>query len=198
MINSEFIIRYTNALYTTPPEQSPRYDEFRDMFSSGQIASKEWLVKTLENYRCVAHKSDTVIVGAWFGTLGIMLKKSFPYMNIRLLDIDPRCETFIKNITYDMTNIIPVTADMYRYTYTENIVINTSCEHISDLQKWLSLLKKGTVVVLQSNNMSDIPGHINCCSDEKEFLDKCSIENIWYCGKLEMPMYTRFMIIGST
>ncbi len=37
MITSQFMIQFTNALYSTPEEYAPRYDEFRDMFSSGQI-----------------------------------------------------------------------------------------------------------------------------------------------------------------
>lgn len=49
-----------------------------------------------------------------------------------------------------------VTDDMYTYKYTEDIVINTSCEHIPDVDKWLSLVPAGTMVVLQSNNFLQV------------------------------------------
>ena len=66
MIDSNFIIKYTNALYSTPAEFAPRYDEFRDMFSSGQIRSKEWAVEELQKLDFRTHSA--AIMGCWYGT----------------------------------------------------------------------------------------------------------------------------------
>lgn len=198
MIDSDFIIKYTNALYSTPVECAPSYNEFRDMFSSGQLASKMWLVKELDNYSTAFSQSDAVIVGAWYGTLGLMLRKKYPTLNISMLDIDERCEKFVHNIIYDTPEIQYITGDMYEYHYKEDLIINTSCEHIPDIAAWTALIPPNKVVVLQSNNFYDGEGHINCVESETELAEKSGLRDIWYSGSLEMPMYTRFMVIGLT
>jgi len=196
MIDSKFIVRYTNGLYATPPESAPRYEEFRDMFSSGQLASKEWAVKTLSEVVKLDFQ-HVIIAGAWFGTLGMMLKSKFPGITLTLLDIDPRCEIFLKNITVYDRDVYCVTEDMYKHVYTENIVINTSCEHIPDIKQWLKQVSPDSLILLQSNNNDKDEGHINCVQSENEFIEKSGLTEILYSGKLVTPMYTRFMIIGK-
>lgn len=196
MIDSNFIIRYTNALYSADPEYAPRYDEFRDMFSSGQIKSKEWAVSELQKLDMGVHSA--AIMGCWFGTLGLMLKNAFPKMFLQLVDIDPRCQKFNEKIFYDIPYVTLSTQDMYDFQVGEDLIINTSCEHIPDLQDWLMFMPEGTLVLLQSNNYYNGNGHISCVNSLEEFNKTAALKNILYSGELEMPMYTRYMIIGST
>jgi len=198
MIDADLIIKYTNSLYATPTEDAPRYDEFRDMFSSGQIYSKEWILRELVRLDPIHQNKHFCVAGAWFGTLGMMLKARFPSIYVTMMDIDPRCEKFIHNMIYDNGFMKVVTDDMYKYYYNEDFIINTSCEHIPDIKTWLDLIPKGRTVILQSNNFKEGNGHINCVSNEDEFVEQTGLTNILYKGKLEMPMYTRFMIIGIT
>ncbi len=195
MITSDLIIKYTNALYTTPATYAPRYDEFRDMFSSGQIYSKEWLTKTLRGL--VDNDPSMLIVGAWYGSLMLMLSSMFQNSKITALDIDPRCEQFIKNIIYNMPNLSCTTNDMYRHSYDADVIINTSCEHIPDVGQWLSLIPDGKVVVLQSNNYTTGNGHVNCVNSQEEFIKQTNLKEVRHVGELVMPMYTRYMIIGT-
>ena len=195
MIDSDFIIRYTNGLYSTPPDIAPRYDEFRDMFSSGQIHSKEWIINELKKLNI--NNQHVLIVGSWYGTLGLLINKAFPDAKITLLDIDARCEHFIEKITYDIPNINAVTSDMYEYTYCSDLVINTACEHINSLKDWLKNLPTKTTVVLQSNNYHNGNGHINCVNSINEFKEQTELSQVFYSGELVMPMYTRYMIIGK-
>ena len=195
MIDSSFIIDYTNALYSTPAEYMPEYTEFRDMFSRGQIHSKEWVIKELRNLSLVTKGQTCLVVGAWYGTLGLLIKKQFPELSVTMLDIDPRCEHFIKNIIYNDSTLSSITADMYLHNYTENIVINTSCEHIPDIKAWIALLPE-CIVVLQSNNFIEGNGHINCVNNTTKFIEQTGLTDILYTGELVMPMYTRFMIIA--
>jgi hypothetical protein len=190
MIDSKFIIRYTNGLYDTHPDNSPSYQEFRDMFSSGQIYSKEWAITELKKLDIVSHHS-VIIVGAWFGTLGAMMKQELPNIRLTMLDIDPRCETFIKNI-----GEFALTEDMYSHTYTEDVVVNTACEHIPNVRWWLDKLYPKTLVLLQSNNFFDGEDHVNCVSSKEEFEKQASLKEVLYSGELVTPMYTRYMIIG--
>ena len=115
-----------------------------------------------------------------------------------MLDIDPRCEKFINNIIFNDPGAKCVTGDMYEYHYKEHLVINTSCEHIPNLSEWINVIPTKRIVALQSNNFVLGSGHINCVSSEDELADKAGLKEIWYKGKLQMPMYTRYMIIGLT
>lgn len=197
MIDTKFIIRYTNGLYTTESENAPRYDEFRDMFSLGQLKSKEWAVTELQRSNILLDQ-NVVIAGSWYGTLGLMIKTAFPESKITLLDIDSRCKIFLDNILFDVENIHAITGNMFDYNYTEHLVINTSCEHIEDVKGWLSKLPPNTFVLLQSNNYYETKEHINCVSSIEEFKEQTSLYEIIYSGELETSMYTRYMIIGIT
>jgi len=197
VIDSNFIIRYTNALYSTPAEFAPRYDEFRDMFSLGQIRSKEWVIEKLIDLYPLCEDKTFLIAGAWYGTLGMLIHAQFPGVKVNMLDIDPRCERFINNMIYNMQDIRCITADMYKYDYNEDIIVNTSCEHIADICGWISLIPENKLLILQSNNYDSGNGHINCVHSEEEFIEQTGLTNILYSGKLIMPMYTRYMVIGK-
>jgi hypothetical protein len=89
---------------------------------------------------------------------------------------------------------------MYDLAYAKlgaDLVINTSCEHIADLPAWLSLLPKGTRVLLQSNDYFSEPTHVNCVASLDEFIDQASLGTIAFAGALPMKKYTRFMLIGT-
>jgi hypothetical protein len=192
------MIQYTDALYSTPEEYAPRYNEFRDMFSSGQIRSKEWLIRELVKIDAIHQNKSFAIAGAWYGTLGMMIKYRLPSVRINMIDIDPRCEKFVHNLIYDNTAMRYITADMYEYHYTEDIIINTSCEHILDLREWVNIIPRGRTVILQSNNYREGNGHVNCVDSEEELDQQSGLSKILYKGKLTMPMYTRYMVIGTT
>jgi hypothetical protein len=198
MIDTDFIIMYTNALYSTQPEYAPRYDEFRDMFSSGQLNSKEWLVEKYHSHIACRPDIKIIIAGSWFGSLGMMLLRS-TIADIILLDIDPRCEKFIKNMTWNISGVKAITGDMYAYKYTEDVVINTSCEHIPNLRAWLDLIPIDTTVILQSNNHRAIHDHINCVDSIQEFVSQAGLQHVSFVGSLKTPAgFTRYMIIGKT
>jgi hypothetical protein len=99
---------------------------------------------------------------------------------------------------YSNPSLKTITDDMYLYSYTEDVIINTSCEHIDNVQDWLSLLPADRMVVLQSNNYIGGNGHINCVHSKEEFVEQTGLSDILYSGELVMPMYTRYMVIGKT
>lgn len=198
MIDSHLMIKYTDALYSTTEDIAPRYDEFRDMFSSGQIYSKEWILRELLNLDPIHQRKSFVIAGAWYGTLGMMIKARFPSTKVTMMDLDPRCEQFIHKMIWQNSDMKAVTDDMYKYHYKEDFIVNTSCEHIPDLREWLNIVPLGRTVVLQSNNYLQGNGHINCVDSEEAFVKQTGLTDILYTGSLKMPMYTRYMVIGRT
>ena len=180
--------------------QSPDPMRTMDAFWSGQLKSKEWLIKNLRNH---VDKVITVdIHGGWVGTLASMLFQSnIVCSHIRSVDIDPSCES-IANMMNKGEEMVgkfrAVTADMCSIRSDADVVINTSCEHITQDQYdlWLSGMPNNTLFVLQSNNYS-IPEHVRIANSLEEFKKQCDLKTVLYAGELETQMYTRFMVIGK-
>jgi len=178
-----------------------------DAFWSGQLKSKEWLISALEiavhpTVDCVMPKPFSIdIHGGWVGVLASMLFQSrIPVANIRSIDIDPVCEpvaTMMNKQEEIEGKFRAVTADMCDLRSDADIIVNTSCEHITQDQYelWLAGLPHSSLLVLQSNNYN-IPEHVRTAIDLEEFKTQCNIDIIW-SGELVLPLYTRWMIIGT-
>lgn len=178
-----------------------------DAFWRGQMRSKEWLVETLvwyiypERNKVMDFPVSVDIHGGWVGTLASMLFQSaIPIKHIRSIDIDPSCESIA--ITMNKGEEIvgkfrAVTADMCSIRSDADIIVNTSCEHITQEQYdlWKSGVPYNSLLVLQSNNYN-IPEHVRIATSLEEFKDQCDINVLW-AGELELPLYTRYMIIGN-
>jgi len=179
--------------------QSPDPMRTMDAFWSGQLKSKEWLINNLSKH--VHGASSIEIHGGWVGVLASMLfQSSIPIKRIYSLDIDPMCEpiaTMMNKGEEIEGRFQASTGDMCNLISFVDIVINTSCEHITQEQyeTWLAKRKDNQLLVLQSNNY-DIPEHVRTAKDLEEFKQQCNIDVIW-AGELVLPLYTRYMIIGK-
>ena len=171
-----------------------------DAFWSGQMKSKEWLIEQLRPYVFLTPVSID-IHGGWVGTLASFLFQSnIPIANIRSVDIDPECEhtaSTMNQIELEQGRFRAVSSDMCDIRSDADIVINTSCEHITQDQYdlWLSGMPHNTLMVLQSNNYA-IPEHIRIAKDIDEFREQCNLREVLWAGELDLPLYKRFMIIG--
>lgn len=179
--------------------QSPDPVRTMDAFWSGQLKSKEWLIDNLRSH--VSKFVSIDIHGGWVGVLASMLFQStLPIKHIRSIDIDPSCEpvaTMMNKSEEMVGKFKAVTADMCSVNTDADVVINTSCEHITQDQYnlWLSSMPYNTLFVLQSNNYN-IPEHVRTANNLKEFEEQCGL-NVMWSGELELPLYTRYMIIGK-
>ena len=169
-----------------------------DAFWRGQLTSKEWLIDCLDEHVHISSSVD--IHGGWVGTLASMLFQSnIPVTTIRSIDIDPSCEavaTMMNKKEEIAGRFRAVTADMCAIRSDADIIINTSCEHITQDQYdlWISGHPHDSLLVLQSNNYN-IPEHVRIAKDLKEFEEQCGITILW-SGELDLPLYKRFMVIG--
>jgi hypothetical protein len=187
--------------------QSPEPMRTMDAFWSGQLNSKEWLIDALElavhpTVDCVMPKPFSIdIHGGWVGVLSSMLFQSrIPVATIRSIDIDPTCEsiaTMMNKKEEIQGRFRAVTSDMCTIRSDSDIIINTSCEHITQDQYdlWKSGVPYNSLLVLQSNNYN-IPEHIRIANSLEEFKQQCDIKVLW-AGELELPLYKRWMIIGK-
>ena len=193
-IDTEHLHHWMQAI-----RQSPDPMRTMDAFWSGQLKSKEWLITNLRKH---VNKFVTVdIHGGWVGVLASMLFQSnVPIINIRSIDIDPNCEPIAINmnkIEEMVGKFRALTADMCAIRSDADVIINTSCEHITQDQYnlWLSGMPHNSLLVLQSNNYN-IEEHVRIANSLEEFEQQCGINVIW-SGELKLPMYTRYMVIGK-
>lgn len=193
-IDTEHLHHWMQAI-----RQSPDPLRTMDAFWSGQLKSKEWLISHLRPY--VLKQSSIDIHGGWVGSLASMIFQSeIPVEHIRSIDIDPTCQPIAINMNKleEMSGrFSAITADMCNVASTADIVINTSCEHITQKQyeTWLKNQPSSSLFVLQSNNYN-INEHIRITHSLNDFIQQSKLHCVW-TGELTLPLYTRYMIIGK-
>ena len=178
--------------------QSPDPMRTMDAFWAGQIKSKEWLIDKISLY--LGFETTIDIHGGWVGVLASMLFQTYPYIGfIRNIDIDPECESIATNMNKleeMQQRFLAVTSNMCDIESKADVIINTSCEHITQNQYklWVEKLPKESLIVLQSNNYN-IPEHIRIANSLDEFKNQCKLSEIYFEGELQLPKYKRFMVI---
>lgn len=172
-----------------------------DAFWRGQIQSKEWLITEFSRVRNHTKTWSSIdIHGGWVGVLASMLFQSNLYINnIRSIDIDPECEPIankMNQLELESGKFRAITADMCSIRSDADVIINTSCEHITQEQynEWLLGMPANSLIILQSNNY-DIPEHVRIAKSLDEFKQQSHLRVVW-AGELELPLYTRYMIMG--
>src|SRR6056300_242284 len=178
-------------------------DHYRTLesFWKGQIRSKVWLTQELQGFVPVTPQK-VVIYGGWNGVLAsILFNSKLNIDHITSVDIDPNCQEVAYTVNKRqeiLGRFSAVTADMCDYATEADIVINTSCEHITQHQyeKWIENQPSDATYVLQSNDYDSLNEHINCVYDLNEFTSKSMIKP-YYRGILDTPKYNRYMLIGK-
>lgn len=169
-----------------------------DAFWRGQILSKEWLIDNIKSQ--VSSPVTVDIHGGWVGVLASMLfQSSLPIKHIRSIDIDPDCEDIARDmnqIELEAGKFRAITADMCQVRSDADVIINTSCEHITQDQYdlWVTGHPQNSLLVLQSNNYN-LPDHVRTANDLEHFKNQCQVNVLW-AGELELPLYKRFMVVG--
>lgn len=190
----------------------------KDFVSRGQLESKKWLIEIVKQLGL--DLGDTMILAGWYGTLGTMLKDNgLNFKKLRSFDIDRSCEKVadilnhellyegwrFKSFTYDIHdveyenfNYFTLNDEGERVDLTESFdtIINTSCEHIENFDKWWNKVPKGKLVILQSNNDYARPEHINCHGSLESFCNSLNCQEYLFKGELDLEHCTRFMVIG--
>lgn len=176
----------------------------KDAFSNGQIDSKLWLCRELEQ---LGWTSDlTHIYAGWYGILAFLLlsREKFNVGRIESFDIDPSCEPIAdminENWVFKEWQFKAFTVDCNQGVRgTPDLVINTSTEHFDSVE-WFHRIPKGTRVILQGN---DMPHDDHCVhsSSLEDFIDHYPVSELHYTGSKEFKYptwsFTRYMIIGT-
>lgn len=170
-----------------------------DAFWRGQLDSKLWLIKNIKPF--INQPTSIDIHGGWVGVLASLIFQSDILIHkIRSIDIDPCCKSVARMMNKKEEidgRFEAVTADMCETKSTAEVVINTSCEHITQKQydQWLMNISEESLLILQSNNY-EIPEHVRIATSLEEFVKHSHINVLWK-GELKLSLYTRYMIIGK-
>ena len=175
-------------------------------FSHSQTMSKLWLCETIEPY--IPKNANVFILGSWYNTLGSMMliRNRRLYDNIRGIDIDNSviqiadklCEAWI--IERKLSN---AEGDVSNYHLEgPDVIINCSVEHMTN-RKWFNNIAKGTIVCLQSSDVTDPndPWFIKQPSPTMSaFLSGYPFSKILFTGTKKFDYssitFNRFMVIG--
>jgi hypothetical protein len=201
------ILQLANAINNNPTLN------WKDALSRNQIKSKFWLLDKLNEFKIcnitTARMLDTavnptaLIVGGWVGMIPFLASMR----NIKLgkvvnIDIDTSVHAAALELNLPFYTMYKNSAEDIRSidisTYKRPVVIDTIVEHFKDHGEWVKTLPAGTNVILQGNNMFDVPDHVNCHNSLAEFLSSCGLKNILWAGELALFKCTRFMAIGTT
>jgi hypothetical protein len=191
-----------------------RYDEpdIGGALNKNQIASKMWLAESLLG-AVGRDLGDVTILGGWFGVLGAVLLHDprFAIRKVVSIDIDPRCAAIAESLNATHVRagrFAATTADMLEVDYgrpgagrpgapPDDLVINTSCEHLAAFDRWYQRIPPGKRLVLQSNDYFACAQHVNCVSDLAAFRAQAPMRNVLFAGERRMRRYVRFMLIGE-
>jgi hypothetical protein len=194
-----------------------------DLMSRSQMRSKIWLVEQLalinSNYTNVA------VMAGWFGQIKTIYDKRLTYSKMRVVELDRKaCETsdYVFNISnLENYKVKAVCADIngltlhkngyewsvenfrdgteYSEKFLPDLIINTSAEHMTE--EWFHQLRfkkldNDPIVAIQSNNLFDIPEHINCVHSVDHMMKKFPMREVLFAGELQLKGYKRVMLIG--
>ena len=181
-----------------------------DSFSPNQFLSKMNLINHINNLKILNKNSNIVIFGSWYGSI---LIPAFKYVDkITLIDKDKdvigvaknRLFDHYKNVEFISDDVFSSFRDQFK---TANLFINTSCEHMKPMNQWGPAPEyknpwwdrvRPAYFAFQSNNMYDIPTHINCVSSIEEFKYQLPEKSeVMVEDKIRDERGTRFLLIGK-
>ncbi len=192
---NEFISRLLCCIETFPDLN------WGDAMSRGQITSKLWLLRQLELENRIS-LGRVAICGGWVGMLSRLMldHETIQTTHIHSMDKDfgPTLAAGELNREYLIAaEFASTVADCYKVDYGNyDTIINTSCEHFDNFDRWFNMIPSGKIVILQSNNFTEIEDHVDCVESSNELVNKAGLRTVIYSGELPCCGYTRFMVIG--
>jgi len=164
--------------------------------NNNQEQSKNWLIDKSKEYFSFFDNPKICVAAGWYGNLANKLKD---FTNEKVMSFDKDLNTkFIGSKLYNDVWFKVVSIEEFDKYRKFDVVICTSCEHLEQkvINDMVSKCKKGTLLILQSNDYKEIDDHINCCSNIIDFEMSLNLEKVLYKGVLKLKKFNRFMVIG--
>ena len=174
-----------------------------DSFSLNQFKSKLKLINHIKNLNILNKDSEIVIFGSWYGSILIPAFYN-DVKQITAIDKDPKVISKAKYKIFKHYNVDFISKDVFEWAPDSsrikkcNLIINTSCEHMKPMKELEPLKNSKSYFAFQSNNMFDIPTHINCVNNIDEFKEQLpSNAKIMIEDHISDDRGTRFLLIGQ-
>jgi hypothetical protein len=173
-----------------------------DLFSKSQVLSKIWMAEALQKF---SHNiGNVVLLGGWYAQ-HLYYLDNLNYRQLLNIDLDPDVLAKSNNILGSYSNYKTLNADVNTVIhegkividsaeFDPDIVINTSAEHMTT--EWFDKLALGQTVLLQTNDMLGMEGHVNCCQSLEEVKSKYNMRQLLFAGELTLSKGRRFMLFG--
>jgi hypothetical protein len=146
-----------------------------DSYSPNQFKSKLNLINHIKSLNILNKDSEIIIFGCWYGSILIPAFYN-DVKRITAIDVDPKVISKAKyKIFKDYNKIDFITSDVFKWAADSSrikktqLIINTSCEHMKPMNHLGILNHINSYFAFQSNDMTDIEGHINCVKNIEEF-----------------------------
>lgn len=178
-------------------------DVANDLFSKSQVQSKIWMLETLNKFQ--QKFNNIVILGGWFGQHYWYLD-SLKFDKLYNIDLDAATLAKSVNIMAAADRYITHAADVNKVITPDgsviindqqidaDLIINTSSEHMTT--EWFDKLPLGQSILLQSNDMQGMQGHINCAQSLEELRLRYQMRQTLFAGELSLSKGKRFMLYG--
>ena len=166
-------------LFKSIINESKENPDLLDSYSLNQFKSKENLLQHISKLELI--NPNITIFGSWYGSI-LLPALVDQAEHITCIDIDERVISVAKNRLFKQyKNIDFIVGDVFEFRdqYRKaDLFINTSCEHMKPMKEWGPAPEyknpwwdrvAPAYFAFQSNNMYDIPTHINCVSCIDEF-----------------------------
>ena len=210
--NKDSDLSLLDNVFTAIKHNPELEEDILDSFSDNQFIAKTKLVNNLEKLKILNKDTEVVIFGCWYGSVLIPLLHN-KVKKITAIDINDTVITIGQNRLFEKYNKVDwITADIfedYRDMFdTADIFINTSCEHMLSMKEWgpsliykhpwWTRVKSSAHFAFTSNNMFDIPGHINCVNDIEEFKGQLpDTSEVLIEDEIKDERGTRYLLIGK-
>lgn len=173
----------------------------------------------------VSQPKNIILIGGWLGQLTHYLNKKISYQKCYNIDPHQYNSYIgHKYFNYSNDSYVPVSTTIETVEFVEGhgyklpigrfdlnndfkfvpereetvmpqLVVNTSCEHMSD--QWFNQAPANTMIVLQTNNLFGMaPDHFNCVHKLSDLDKKYHMNKVLFQGELDIGVGKRFMKIG--
>ena len=193
---AQLLTRYIGCFYQHPMSIELG-SALRDSLSRGQLYSKIQAVNAVADVKeqRALEKFNAVFLGHWHGLLPRMFHHADLIDRAVGIEADAFWATFSDSMNYDWQwRSIVGDATSYTIPADTTLVVNTSCEHMSD--DWLSAVPVGAYVCAQSTNYEH-PTHINTVQSQEEFSLRFNNFEIIYSYACRYDVYDRFTIVAQ-
>ena len=184
----------------------------RDASTSSQLQSKLWLVSEIINLGINVER--VALLGGWYANFIVPLlidELGASFIHNFEIDQDVKQLSYKFNKRYKDEKIYkcyivdvmfsPIWQYMKQGESGFDLVINTSCEHMFPMRKFLKMNRgflDNPIYVLQSTDDDQYDDHINCVSSPDELAEQANFVDVLYSGtKILDNGMNRFMVIGK-